>query len=103
MIRLWCPGWRDTWECPVFRAFFFCMLFFFFKGFLVGERVGGIFCRLASVFCFLPEFFFFSVAYIGFRDLGILLLDLIGYIQFGSILFCVLASYVVGRDRERNL
>lgn len=80
------------------------MLFFFFKGFLVGERVGGIFVVwlrfLASCLNF---YFFFSVAYIGFRDLGILLLDLIGYIQFGSILFCVLASYVVGRDRERNL
>lgn len=57
--------------------------------------------------------FYFSVACIGFWDIGILLLDLIGSIQFdllrftslqfSSILFCVRVSDVVGRGRERNL
>lgn len=63
-------------------------------------------------FC-LNFYFFFSIACIGFWDIGILLLDLIGSIQFdslrfdpiqfSSILFCVRVSDVVGRGRERNL
>lgn len=88
---------------PGFPGILFLYAIFLFYGFSCWGESWRDFCRLASVSCFLPEFFFFSVAYIGFKDLGILLLDLIGYIQFGSILFCVLASYVVGRDRERNL
>lgn len=61
MIRLWCPGWRDTWECPVFRAFFFRMLFLW-----VSYRVEleGFF-RLASVSCFLPEFFSYRLPILG--------------------------------------